>query len=320
MTTINRKEEQKVWGNLTQKQKRGFRALAEEGTVKDGKFYDRNGNDQSDRVQITMNVTDKQFQGLITRDEFQKFQHENGGFVFAYFAQLTTMDGRFPELTQSDLARVMFIGTYTGWGDGQLKHGNGVVIDRQGLEKLIGISRNKFAEFYDRIVQCGIIAEGEEGGLFMNPTVFYRGDIKSNQYETDDLAYTRLFRKTAQDLYKAFNGRSIKQLAVIYALLPFINFNYNIICYNPTESVEEDIDPIPVAKLATLLGYKNTRELLTIIDKIRYEGDKVFGYFGTDLRQRGKMGVIVNPQAVYAGSAETLKTTQFLFTLSKRLG
>jgi len=318
--SINRLEEQRQWKNLTPKQRRGFHGMIEEGTVKDGKFYDRNGNNQSQRVQLALNTTEEQFNGLIVRDEFAEFQHEQGGFVFALFNSLSTMDGRFPTLSQSDLARLMFIGTYTGWADGMLQYDNGVPLNRQALEKLVGMSRSKFSEFYSRLVECDIVSQDENGHLFMNPTVFYRGEMKKHEYDISDLAYTRLFRNTARELYEAYNGRTIKQLAVLYAVLPFINFNYNIVCYNPTESVKERIDPIPITKLAALLGYKRTEDLVKIIDKIKYDGSKVFGYFGTDFKSKGKAGLIVNPRAVYAGDAKSLETARTIFALSERLG
>jgi hypothetical protein len=103
-------------------------------------------------------------------------------------------------------------------------------------------------------------------------------------------------------------------------VLPFINFNYNIVCYNPTEHSRELVKPITIDKLAVLLGYERTENLIRIIDKIKYDGSKVFGYFGTDFKSKGKAGMIVNPRAVYAGGAKTLETAKTIFELSERLG
>jgi hypothetical protein len=317
--SIDRMEEQRLWKGLTLKQKRGFYGMIQEGTVVDGKFYDKHGNDQSHRVQLGINTTQNQFNGVIMRSEFEKFEKEQGGFVFAMFDSLTTMDGRFPDLSQSDLARLMFIGTYTAWADGQLIFDNGVPIQRKHLEKLLGMSRNKVVEFYERLVECEIIVEDEAGDLHMNPTVFYRGYLSEHKYDISDLAYTRLFRKTVRELYEAYNGRTIKQLAVLYAVLPFVNFSYNVVCYNPTEPNQDLLKPITVAKLAALLGYKRTEDLVKIMDKIKYEDKRVFAYFGTE-SSKGKRGMLINPRAVYAGKPETLKTAMQIFEWSERLG
>lgn len=317
--TITHRENHLIWKGLTAKQKRQHLNGMQNLKVEDGRMTTAQGKDVTDMYSVVFTPTLDMAENYKNRSKASDFQEENGGFVFALFASCVTMADRFPTLTQSDLARMMFIGTYAGWADGRLKYDNGVPIGRSELLKLTGMSRNRFGEFYSRLVEAEIIAESDSN-LFVNPTVFYRGNLKEHQFDISDLAYTRLFRKTARELYDAYNGRTIKQLAVLYSILPFVNFNYNVVCYNPTEPAMELIRPITIDKLAVLLGYERTENLIRIIDKIKYEDSKVFAYFGTNFRSKGKAGVIVNPRAVYAGDAKTLDVARGVFELSERLG
>lgn len=313
-------EEQRLWNNLTTKQKARHLSIKQNATIKDGVITDNEGNDVTNRVEIILKTSEAQIKAFRNNSDMADHENENGGFVFAMFNSLSTMDATFPNLTQSDFARVMFIGTYTGWGDGQLKYDNGVPIDRRALENLTQMSHGGFAELFHRLLDAEIIAEVKETGhLFMNPTLFYRGNMKENSYDITDKSYVRLFRNTARELYHAYNGRTIKQLATLYAVLPFVNFGYNVICFNPTENNLELIKPMSVSKLAALLGYKRTENLVSIIEKIKYEGKPVFGYFGTSYKSAGKKGVIISPDLVFAGKPETLAVAKALFTLSDNL-
>jgi hypothetical protein len=306
----NHLDEQQVWRNLSSKQKSGIMAMKENLRVIDGRFYTEDGTDVSHMFEVNLKVTEGQREGLNVVGNVAKHEEANGGFVMAFFSACKSMEEAFPTLSQSDLARVMFIGTYTAWKTGQLKYDNGVAIDKKGLGELVGMSRTKFNSFYKSIVDCEIIAE-IGGAIFMNPTYFYRGNKGEIKHLTKDLQYTRLFRKTVRDLYAMYNGRTIKQLALIYAVLPFVNFNYNVIAYNPDEMDPELVRPITLDKLAALLGYQRTDKLVEGLRKLKYEGKAVFGFFETDDRRSKK--VIINPRVVYAGNGKSLDAIKILF-------
>ncbi|MFC6652087.1 hypothetical protein ACFSQ7_35965 [Paenibacillus rhizoplanae] len=129
----------------------------------------------------------------------------------------------------------MFIGTYTNY-DGRLQHDNGRPIERNTLERLLNMSRARFSEFFRKLITEGIVTDGDEhGDIYVNPSIFYRGTLADAGFKLDEYRHTRLFRGTVRDLYEKYNGRTIKQLALVYAVLPFVNFACNIVCFNPEE-------------------------------------------------------------------------------------
>lgn len=210
----------------------------------------------------------------------------------------------------------MFIGTYVSYNEGDpshgyLRHDNGVPINKKSLGELLGMSRNKYSDFYAKLVEENILAELPEG-LAMNPTVFYRGEnldaIKG------DYQYTRLFRKTVRELYSKFDGRSIKKLGVVYAVLPYVNFNFNVICNNPHQVVDGKIQPMKLKELAERLGYKDYKHLLKTMQEIKYKDQPVFK-FVDDGKDRHSSYIVVNPSVIYAGNGKHLDAIKVLFDL-----
>lgn len=308
---IDRVREQRIWSSLPPKAKRGIMTLKENAEIIDGRIYDKQGNDRSDRLELVIKTTDKQVRGIKAVDELSTHEVENGGFVFAFFKSCKTMEERFPSLTQSDMARLMFIGTYTGYETGRLQHDNGRVIDKKALEKLVGISDRRFREFYKKLLTEEIIRE-QPDGLYMNPSVFYRGKVSESAYDLREYQQTRLFRKTVRELYKKYNGRTIKQLAIIYAVLPFLNFKTNIVSFNPTESNEDEIKPMDLGNLAALLGYKDTTKLKQALERIKLDGQPVF-WLPQNVHDRRQRRIVINPRVVFAGPAQSLNAIKVLF-------
>ncbi|NOJ71417.1 hypothetical protein [Paenibacillus alvei] len=308
---ISRRDEIKAWRLLTPKGKSGFLELQRNATIRDGVVYDVHGVDKSHRAELVVRTTEKQHRALKARDELSTHEVDNGGFVFALFDSCRTMEERFPSLSQSDLARLMFIGTYTSYKNGRLQHENGRVIGRKQLESLVGMSRARFSEFYRKLLEEEIIHEND-GQLFMSPRVFYRGVLSESEYKLDEYQHTRMFRKTVRDLYRNYGGRTIKQLAIIYAVLPFVNFNTNVVCFNPQEGNEDDLKPMDLDNLAALLHYNDTQKLRRALETIKLDNKPVF-YLPHNIHNKRRRRIIVNPRVVFAGPAKSLAAIKVLF-------
>ena len=311
---VNRLEEQRVWAGLAPKLKRGILAVKENMTVVDGKAFSDSGKDISHMVEVVVKTSGPQVRGLKVIDELTALEKENGGFVWAFFKQTRTIVERFPSLTQQDVARLMFIGTYVAWKTGRLQSDNGKkIIDREALEKLVDMSRKRFNELFRRYEAEGILREDTETGeIFMNPTVFYRGPMKDIGYDVSDMQYTRMFKTTVRNLYAEFKGRRLGQLAIIYSVIPFLNFNTNIICFNPEETATKLLRAMNLGNLAALLGYKDAPTLKRALATVKIDDKPVFWCPKSALDNR-EYRVIVNPDAIYGGDGESLAAIQTLF-------
>lgn len=260
--------------------------------------------------------SDKQKKSMKAISELQKHHEEHGGFITAFFEQSKTMSERLPSLTQSDMARLLFIATYTSYSDrehsyGFLKHDNGHYISKKGLFELLKMSRNKFDEFYKKLNDNEILVESD-GNLAISPVYFYRGDLAKVKTQTDDMQRTRVFRKTIRELYAEYNGRTIKQLGLIYAILPFVHFKYNIIAFNPDEQVGDYVKPMRLGDLADRLGYSKVSALKSAMRAIRHKGKPVFLFLEDEADNR-KRKIIVNPAVVFASSNDSLEDIKVYF-------
>ncbi|WP_153733490.1 hypothetical protein [Sporosarcina obsidiansis] len=311
---IDRLEEQRTWAGLHSKVKHGVMAAKENMTVVDGRAYSETGRDISHLVDVVVKTTEKQARGLEVVDDLTALEKENGGFVFAFFKQSRTIEERFPSLTQQDVARLMYIGTFVAWKTGRLQSENGkAIINREKLEQLVEMSSKRFNELFRRYEAEDILRENvETGEIFVNPSVFFRGNMKDSGVDVSDLQYTRMFRQTVRDLYAKFKGRTLGQLALIYSVMPFINFNTNIVCYNPEETIEEMLRPMPLEKLAMVLEYANPGKLKRALNAVKVDDKPVFTYV-TNAHDRRKQNIIVNPRVIYAGDGKGLGAITALF-------
>ncbi|MFD0675293.1 MULTISPECIES: hypothetical protein [unclassified Paenibacillus] len=280
-------------------------------TIVDGAIIAPDGVDVSHRLKVEPRKTLSQQKFVRNRSIMGRFSEENGNYVTAFFESCVTMAERFPSLTQSDLGRLMFIGTYTGYDDGSLRHDNGITINRASLMKLVGISREQFSKFFSRLLADDVIRE-DDGVILVNPTVFTRGEVSSGLTE---MQHIRIYRKTVRELYEEFGkGRDVKQLAIVFTVIPFLHFNTNIICYNPQEYYYDQLRPMTVDKLAALLDYAEWRKLKLAMNSVKLGGQPVFA-FVEDVNDSRKRRIIVNPRVVFAGNAEGLEQLRALCVL-----
>ncbi|QQP11662.1 hypothetical protein FJQ98_21125 [Lysinibacillus agricola] len=121
-----------------------------------------------------------------------------------------------------------------------------------------------------------------------------------------------MFKKTVRDLYDLSNGRTVGQLALVYSVLPFLNFETNIVCHNPDETDPDRLQPMNIESLAELLGYANAAKLKLTMNRVKIDGKVVFGFF-ENTNDRRQKGITVNPRVVFGGNGEQLQAirTQF---------
>jgi hypothetical protein len=270
----------------------------------------------ADHYGVTPIYSDKQKRSYRDLTELQKHSDEHGGFIIAFFEQSLTVSERVPALTQSDMARLLFLATYTSYPTrdntcGYLRHDNGNYLSKKGLFGLLKMSRNKFDEFYGKLTDNRIVEEDEDK-IAVNPAYFYRGDFSKVKSIADDLQRTRVFRKTVRELYHEYNGRKIKQLGLIYAVLPFIHFKYNILSHNPTEQSSDHVKPMRLGELADKLGYSKATKLKDALREIRFGKKAVFQFVEDEADNRRKK-IIVNPAVVFASNNEALEAIKVLF-------
>jgi len=101
-------------------------------------------------------------------------------------------------------------------------------------------------------------------------------------------------------------------LALVYSVIPFLNFDSNMICHNPNEIVTDKVKPINIKELADILGYENDSKLKKSLNGINVDGVPMFTFIEGAYNRRNKR-IIVNPRIIFAGNGEALEQIKKYF-------
>ncbi|MCL1700822.1 hypothetical protein [Lysinibacillus sp. Bpr_S20] len=305
--------------NLTRKEREEVIRLSMNHSIVNGKAYDNEtGEYIGDRFQhewlTPIKKTFKNINPLYTKENKNAIEihcEGNGGFVFALFKSNSSILDRLPLLSKQDIARLMYIATFTHYHTGRLQKGDGTVITTDTFPALVRLTKQRATEYLNRLIDSNVVTVSQYNELLMSKEYFLRGTVKD--IESKSINYTRLFKKTVRDLFQNASSREITHLSTIYMTLPYINLYHNVISYNPHENDPYMVRAMDTKILANELGYKSYNKLTTMLNKLTINDKKVFNYY-TDINDRRKRNIVVNPDVVYAGnSAKQLESVKVFF-------
>lgn len=96
------------------------------------------------------------------------------------------------------------------------------------------------------------IAETESGLVWIESGRFYRG---AGLAMSKDAAYMKVFCDSIKKLYKGLQGKGHKYLGYIFQLLPYVNREHNILCWNPEEKEKCSIQRMDLLDVCGLVGF-----------------------------------------------------------------
>ncbi len=287
--------------------------------VKDGKLYTLEGEFIGDQFQhntlLPIKENNKYYEKY-TNNEIERHSDVNGGFVFVLYKINNDIRERIPSLSKADIARLIYLATYTSYDTGQLKKGDGTVLKSNDLHDLLKFSKQRAKTFINKLVEENVIEVDKDNLIYMNPSLFYRGKLRNIIKIIPDSNYTRLFKDTIRNIFELAEPREIVHLSTIYMTLPYINLYFNIISYNPDEKDPDLIKPMERSDLAKKLGYSSRDKFTNTLNKIKVDGQPVFNYF-TDVIDKRKKNIVVNPRVVFGGDSEQLEAVRVMFNTSQ---
>ena len=235
-------------------------------------------------------------------NEFKEAQQEYlGYFVFFIFEHIEDLN---KILSDSDLVRFLYLGTYTK-SDGLLKFDNGLSLTKKHIKKILKIKDEAFRLFWNILMDNELILEKDEM-IYINLFYFYRGKEKDYyKYMNTKFGdkFTRLYIKTTRNLYENTNSRRIKKLAIIYKLLPFVNWQTNILCKNPSETNKNKIEPLTILDISNYCDYDKTHlaRFRKELHEFKYNNNDIFMRIGKGIDINYDY-IVVNPLFYYRGN------------------
>ncbi len=224
----------------------------------------------------------------IQRDEFQKYiNNELGGFNFCFYLKLNNLNLR-PQI----LFRFVYLCTFTNYNNELIEGRKNFT--RKTFNKVLCLSVAEVKKTLKELKETNLLIE-KEGKYMIDNNICKRGRLNKKEKQGD---FTRVFDKGVKELYEQALPREHKLLSSLISLLPHVNREYNIVCYNPEEKNLKKINMYNFNELADELGYKNSRVMKKELLKI-----KVGGQYALALVMiGGSIGIYINPKLYYKGS------------------
>lgn len=239
-----------------------------------------------------------------------------GRFFWSLYDTASTL---FSQLKPATLTRLMVLGTYMNY-ENELVEDNGVTMTQLGIQNALGVSERMTRYILGELKALDIITDNE-GVYLLNPTFFTRGRISEADLSAsfdDGKSVKRVYADGVRALYHAASQASVKKLCPIFRIMPYVNKEYNIVCFNPLEKHRPAIRPMSVGDVAELTGTRRADanrvqrallepEFLTdrgMTKAVRYVSGNQLGVENHCL--------FINPRIYYGGSEEHRKEVNIL--------
>jgi hypothetical protein len=174
-----------------------------------------------------------------------------------------------------------------------------VLMTKKDIRETLGLSRNTFNPFFNRLIELGIIEETAYH-FKLNSRYHFRGKLKSQRV-------IKAFSVKVREVYRKNNA---KDLGFIYKVLPYVHFESNTLCKDPYERDVFKVEPLTQEDVAAIVG-EDVSTIRSRISRLKFDNQYVFAsvYVGN------KVQYMVNPFVFYRSSKTPDETLLSIFII-----
>lgn len=206
------------------------------------------------------------------------------------------------DLSPESIVRLVYLSTYMRYNRSELFVTQRTKMNEKDLPEILRVSESTARRFKNEV--CPVYLQiDEQGYLTINNELFVFGK-NANAGES----YQKVYVEAVRNLYRQTPTTQHKHLGYIFALLPYINIEYNVLCWNPYEDKLDNIELMTVKEFCEKIGYNrsNINRLIRIYSSLFFEIDGKqmrFCSFVTDGKSSlENMHIFINPHVLYSGS------------------
>lgn len=156
-------------------------------------------------------VAQTEYLKLKEQNELRRLSNKDLGKFF-----FISNDEDFKDLLPQTVTRLIYLNTYTHFGDNKLMPTERTPIKRKDLAKILGVSKAVITKFWKE-VSPKYIQEQDDGLIFTNTDIFIKRKLSQRgKYNP----YQKFYIKGIRTLYKATNISNHKHLGYIFKMLP----------------------------------------------------------------------------------------------------
>lgn len=245
-----------------------------------------NEDEEAKTIKIKQFFKDKtEFENMLT--------NKLGRFYFSFYNNLPKIDKQY-------LFRFIYLCTYLKYNDTRLflKGDNDkyILIKENELQDLLKLSKSEYYRTKETLINNNLIHIDNKNNIHINNKISTLGNINNNRED-----FTRIFKKSIQDIYNKSLPREHKKLALFIDLLQYVNFNLNIICFNPAEVNPALIEPLTIKDIQEALGDNGGKNISRLKNNLlnTFIGDEKAMLIVKDFE---KEFFVVNPKMYYKGN------------------
>lgn len=228
-------------------------------------------------------------------------KHELGEHIYTY-----SNEGAFCDLSADTMARVAYLASYLSFGTDELWRTRRTKLARKDLPSVMNVSEPTANRFWKAVKGKYFY---RDGGGFLHTVG--QSFIKGKLDVPSTTEYQKLYVAALRELYEKIPTTQHKRLGYALKMLPYVNFEYNVLCHTPTEKVYDEIRPMTVSEFCEIIGHdkrhasdlaKEYGRLTFTVREEKGERNEVFCKFAFSGNDTTTAHIYINPRLVYKGS------------------
>ena len=230
-----------------------------------------------------------------SKNEIDTLIRDNlGGFYFSIYKDLLDI-----KLEPQYEFRFIYLCAYMNY-DNKITfgnaEGNGKLAHEKDLMEVLGLSQNETIRTKNALIKANLITIEEDKTISINKKYAAKGKITKKILRGS----VRIMEIGLRNLYENVTPKEHKKVDVLIKLLPYVNYDYNILCKNPSEPNKDKIEPLTIKDLCGIIGYdvKNQTKLKNSLLKLKVKNKCVIAITLVG----NKHAISVNPYIYYKGN------------------
>lgn len=174
-----------------------------------------------------------------------------------------------------------------------------LITDDELLE-IFHVGKSEAHEIRKKMYSTGLIYK-DKNRIRVNDEYYLKGKLNNNKEFVGNS--TRVFENGIREIYNNSNSREHKFIGLIIPLLPYINYQHNVLCWNPECQEPSEIKPMSLVEACKIMNYSssNPTRMKNKLKRITVNNEYFIGFWETN----GTKSMIVNPAVFYCGCEKT---------------
>lgn len=265
------------------------------------------GKEQEKRKDYFKKQEDNEKKEALKKQELD----ELGSFIWSTYHLKQIVDPK--EMRLSNITRLMYLATYLDY-NGYLMEDTPFSqkspLSNTRIRAIMNLSKAAFSNFYNQVLCNEKIFKIKCGKYKINEELFSKGALNSfdiARMTKDDKYIMRVYINGVREMYIKATPSSHKTLSYLFQIIPYVNRQYNIVCYNPLETNLKKIKPMTLGGFCRILGYDETHSsrLFSVLFEpmftTEYGTQSAVRYVATKSTAKKTYNIFINPRVYYAG-------------------